>query len=70
MRAGLEPVSETERGIAGNRTLALNDLRDAVRRHGNLTRQLGRRDLEFAQFVGENLAGMNCGAGHRRLSSQ
>src|SRR5258708_32230572 len=52
LRAGLEPVSETERGIAGNRTLALNDLRGAALRHGNMTLQFGRRGLDVCQFGG------------------
>jgi hypothetical protein len=31
LRAGLEPVTQTKRGVAGDGGLALDDLRDAVR---------------------------------------
>ena len=65
MRAGLEPVAETKRGVAGDGALALDDLRDAVRRHRELPRQFGRRDFQFGQFVGEDFAGMGSRAGHR-----
>jgi hypothetical protein len=65
LRAGLEPVAETKRGVAGDGALALDDLRDAIRRDGELPRQFGGRDLQLVQFVGENFAGMDCGTGHR-----
>jgi hypothetical protein len=68
LRAGLEPAAEAKRGVAGDGALAPDDLRDAVRRHGE-PRQFGRRDFEFGQFVGENFAGMDGGAGHRFSSS-
>jgi hypothetical protein len=67
LRAGLEPVAEAKRGVAGDGALALDDLRDAVRWHGQLPRQFGGRDVQLIQFVGENFAGMDCGAGHRFL---
>jgi hypothetical protein len=41
----------------------------AVWRDGNLARQFSRRDLEFAQFVSEDFAGVNCGARHLAKSS-
>ena len=63
LRAGLKPVSETKGGVAGDRTLALNDLRNAIWWYGNLPRQLSRRDLEFVQLVGKDFAGMNAGRG-------
>jgi hypothetical protein len=58
-------VAETKRCVASDGALALDDLRDAVRRNGELPRQFGRRDFQLVQFVGENFAGMDCGAGHR-----
>ena len=58
-------MAETKRGLAGDSALALDDLGDAVWGHGNLPRQLSRRNFQLIQFIGENLAGMDCGAGHR-----
>jgi hypothetical protein len=56
LRGDLEPMPQPKRGIAGDRALALNDLRDAVWRDGNLARQFSRRDLELAQLVSEDFA--------------
>jgi hypothetical protein len=41
--AGLKPVSGTKSGVAGDGTLALDDLRNAVWRYGNLPRYLRQR---------------------------
>jgi hypothetical protein len=75
--AGLKPVSEAKGWVAGDGAFALNDLRNAIRRHSNLPRQfgrrdlhLGRRDLKLVQLVGKDFAGVNCGAGHGSTSTR
>lgn len=56
LRVHAEPVTEPERGVAGDGALAIDNLRQAVGRNVDLPRQ-------FGQFVGEDFAGVN-GAGH------
>ncbi len=51
LRFGAEPVPEPQRGIAGDRALGGDDLADAVRRHGDLARELRGRDAQPGQFV-------------------
>lgn len=59
LRLGAEPVPEPQRGIAGDGALAGDDLADAVRRHGDLARELRRRHLQPGQFVLQNFARMD-----------
>lgn len=65
---GAEPVAEAERGVSGDRTLAGDDLADAVGRHGDLARERCRGDAEFFQLVLEDFAGMDGSREHRRAS--
>ena len=55
-------MTEAQGGVRGDGALAIYDLRDAVHRHSKLTGQLGGAYAEFAQFIGQMLAGMNSGA--------
>ena len=64
LRACLEPVPKPQCGVAGDGPLAMNDLADAVGRHGNLARKLCRADAKFFELIGEDFAGMDGGAGH------
>ena len=68
LRIGTEPVAEAERGVAGDRALAGDDLADAVGRHGDLARERGRGDPEFFQLVLEDFAGMDGSREHWRFS--
>ncbi len=52
-------MAEPQRGVAGDRTLALDDLRDAVGRHAQLTCKFGWRYRDLAEFFGQDFAGMN-----------
>lgn len=56
---GSEPVSQPQRGVAADGALAMNDLAYAVGRHGDLPRELGRRDSDRGEFVGKHFAGMH-----------
>ena len=51
-----EPVSETERRVARNGTLAVHDLRDPVRWHLKLPRQLGRCYTKHSQLLRQDFA--------------
>ena len=51
--------------VSGHRALALNDLRDPVRRNLDLPRQFGRRNGELLQFVAQDFAGMDRWSCHR-----
>jgi hypothetical protein len=64
LRAALEPMAEAKRGISGDRPLALDDLSNAVRRHRNLARQLGRTHTQLVQLFGKDLAWVNGRARH------
>ena len=45
LRAGAEPVAESQGGVAGDRPLAADDLRQAIGRHRDLPGQFGRGDV-------------------------
>ena len=64
LRTRSEPVAEPKRRIARDRPFPLDDLRDPVRRHGQLPRQFGRGDGEFLKLVGEDFTGMDGGPCH------
>ena len=57
-----EPVSETERRIACDGALAVDDLGDPVGRDAELTRKLGRRHADGFKLLGEDLARVMVGA--------
>jgi hypothetical protein len=57
LRTRAEPVSEAQRSVAGDRTLAVNDLADAISGHANLPRKLGGAHAKLFKFVGEDFAG-------------
>src|SRR5438045_2345928 len=58
-------MTEPECRVAGDPSLALDDLRNAVNRHIKLTCKFRRGYAEFRQLVGKDLAGMNGRTGHR-----
>jgi len=64
LRVGAEPVAEPQRGVAGDTPAAVNDLRHTIGRDVDLSRKLGRGNAKFAQFIGKDFAGMDCGTGH------
>lgn len=51
-------MSEPERGVASDGTLAVNNLRDAIGGHGQLPRKSGCRYAERFEFFGKHLAWM------------
>jgi hypothetical protein len=51
LRLDVEPVSESERGIASHRTLARDDLAGAIGRHIYLAGEFGLRNSEFRKLV-------------------
>src|SRR5579863_9213902 len=62
-----EPVSETERGLAGDGAFAGDDLTDPVWRHVDLPSELGRGDVQFSQFVLEDGTWVNGSHKHGRM---
>jgi hypothetical protein len=65
LRARLKPMAKPECRVAGNPSLALDDLCNAVSWHIKLTCEFRRGDAEFRQLVGKNFAGVNGRTGHR-----
>src|SRR5688572_15476397 len=61
-------MCEPQGGVAGDRVLALNDLRDAVCRYFQLTRKLRRRDAQQLKFLREDFTRMDGSTGHGHLS--
>src|SRR5260221_7082124 len=66
--AGLEPVAQPQRRVARDGALAMNDLRDAIGWYADLPRQFGRRYAKPAQFVRQDLSGMDCWSRHQSSS--
>src|ERR1035437_10427971 len=62
--AGPEPMAKPQCCVGGNAALRIDNTRDPVNRHIDLSRQFGGRHVEFFKFVGKMFAGMNRGAGH------
>lgn len=58
-------MCEAQRRVAGDSTLTVNDLGDAISRHAKLPRKLGRQHTESFQPLGEHFTGMMCGCVHR-----
>lgn len=58
------PVAEPQRRVASDRPLAVDDLADAIGRHADPSRELGRRGADHGEFVGEDLAGVDGGSRH------
>jgi hypothetical protein len=50
--------------VGGNAALSIDNARDPVNRHIDLSRQFGGRHVEFLKFVGKMFARMNRGACH------
>jgi hypothetical protein len=63
-RALLSNRRKAQGAVAGDGTLARDDLADAVRRHPELPGKLGRGDADFRQFVREDFAGVNGRSGY------
>ena len=57
-------AGEPERRVGGDGALGGDDLRDAVGRHAERARQLGGRNSDFLQLLGENLSWVNRCARH------
>jgi hypothetical protein len=64
LTAGTKPMSQAQRGITKDRPLALNDLRDPIGWHSELTRELGRCELELCQLLSEDFPRMDGGPRH------
>ena len=69
LRADAEPMAETQRRVACDVALPLDDLNHAIRRHLDLPRKLRRRNAQFRELIGENFAGVDGGAGYGMLLS-
>ena len=59
-RACMKEMPEPQRGVAGDRALAIENFRNPVRRHLELATELGRAHIERLKLLGEMLARMNC----------
>lgn len=59
LRIDAEPMAAAQSGVARYRALAGDDLADPVRRHGDLSCELGRRDVQLFPFAPQHDAGMN-----------
>ena len=60
---GGEPVGEAQRGVGGDAALGVDDLGDAVGRHGELAGEFGGGGAGCGEVFGENFAGVR-GGGH------
>ena len=56
-------MPEAQSRVGANRTLAIDDLGDAIDRHLDLTRQFGGADAEFLQLVAQMFARVDSAAG-------
>ena len=63
---GSKPVPEAQRRVGGDGALAVQYLGHTIDRDVELAGELGGGHVEFAQFFGEVLAGVDGGAGHDR----
>jgi hypothetical protein len=68
LRARTEEVSKSKSCIAGNGASTLLDLGDAISRHLQLTRQLGRSHPKGREFFSQMFTRMYCGYRHKRFS--
>src|SRR5713226_583935 len=59
LRARAKEMSETQSGVAGNSARPIQDLRDAIGGHVDLSRELSRAHIECFQFFGQVLTRMD-----------
>lgn len=64
LRACTKPMTKPECCVAGNPSLALDDLCNAVSWHIELTCEFRRGDAEFRQLVSKDLARVNGRTAH------
>lgn len=62
--ARAEEMGEAQGGVAGDGTRAIQDLRDAIGGHAELSRQFGGAHLERVEFFGEVFSWMDSCDGH------
>ena len=62
--AGAEEMRQSQRAVAGNGPLAVQDSGDTVGRHVEVSAELGRAHAEFLELLGEVFPGMDSGACH------
>jgi hypothetical protein len=62
--AGPEEMRQSQRTIAGDGALTVQDSRYPVRRHSELPAELGSTHVELDELFGEMLARMHCAACH------
>lgn len=59
LRTGAEEMSEAQSGVTRHRACAMQDLRDAIRGHAELSREFRGAHIERLQFFGQVLTRMN-----------
>src|SRR5712691_10227276 len=64
LRAGAKEMSEAQSGVARNSARPIQDLRDAIGGHVDLSRQLSRAHIERLQFFGQVFTRMDSSDGH------
>ncbi len=64
LSAGAKEMSEAESGVARHRACAIQNLRDAIGGHAELSRQFRGAHIERFQFLGQVFTRMNYSNGH------
>src|SRR5258706_14425787 len=61
LSACAKKMGEAKGGVARNRPPSIQDLRDPIRWHSDLSREFSRAHIELFEFFGQMFAGMNSG---------